>query len=85
MKTAGKFLEYRIKFVKDKKTGQITALVPTLGIADYGDNDSEALKNVRDMITFHIECLIEEGKPIPEEKSNSEGVYLRVKCPARAA
>ena len=82
---AQKYLEYQIKFSKDKATGLIAAEVPSLEIANDGKDKSEALKNIKDMISFHVECLIEEGQNIPQEKSKGEGIYLRIKWPERAA
>jgi hypothetical protein len=39
------------------------------------------------MATFHLDCLIQEGKPVPTEEREEAGFYLRVKlppCPPRA-
>ena len=85
MKISEKYLEYRITFSKDKATGLIVAKVPTLGIADDGKGREEALGNIKKMIAFHLECLFEEGQKIPIEKELGEGIYVRVKHPARAA
>lgn len=78
------YLEYRVKLVKDRETQQVTALVPALGIGDYGKDAQQALRRVQKMIAFHLDCLVEEGSEIPPETSKEEGLYLRVKVSASA-
>ena len=36
-----------------------------MDIADCGVDASVALRSVQEMIAFHLECLILEGKPVP--------------------
>jgi predicted RNase H-like HicB family nuclease len=78
------FYQFRVRLVKDKATGQIVAEVPALDISDYGPDSPEALRRLKQMAAFHLECLVAEGKPIPHEKWAGEGLYLRVRCPASA-
>ena len=61
-------LQYRVEVSKDPETGSVVAEVPALGIADYGADTPEALTNIKAMVAFHLECLQEEGKPIPAEE-----------------
>ena len=61
-------LQYRILVNKDLETGSVVAEVPALGIADQGADVPEALANIKAMVAFHVECLREEGKPIPTDK-----------------
>ncbi len=77
--------EYRVVLVRDTAKNRVVAEIPTLSIADFGADTPEALSRLRDMLAFHLECLQGEGKPIPEESASEEGLYLRVKVPARAA
>jgi len=37
------------------------------------------------MATFHLDCLVQEGKPIPTEEREEAGFYLRVTPPPHAA
>lgn len=78
-------LAYRVLVTKDPQTGQVVAEIPTLQIADFGADVPEALDQLRAMLTFHLECLREEGKPIPAEEGEDEGLYIRVKLPPHAA
>jgi len=80
-----KFFEYRVSVVRDSETGQVVAEIPALQIADHGKDLPEALTHLEEMLRFHLECLQEEGKPIPKELHTEEGFYLRVKLPAHAA
>ena len=73
--------EYKVKLFRDKKTGQVVAELPILEISDYGLDSQEALGRLKRMVEFHLECLVAEGKPIPEEKKAGEGLFLRVKRP----
>ena len=83
--TTQDYLVYRVKLSRDDATGLAVAEVPALGIADDGADSSEALANIQEMAAFHLQCLAEEGEPIPLETHKGEGVYLHVKHPLRAA
>ncbi len=78
-------LAYRVLVTKDPETGSVVAEIPTLQIADFGADVPEALERLRAMLSFHLECLQEEGKPVPSEEADEEGFFLRVKLPAHAA
>jgi len=60
---------YKVFISKDRETGNgkpcFTAYVPKLGIADGGYTVEETLKNVHNLIKFHLDCLIEEREYIP--------------------
>ena len=77
--------EYKVRLTKDKETGQVVAELPALDISDYGLDSQEALGRLKRMVEFHLECLVTEGKPIPEEKKTGEGLFLRVKRPVGTA
>ena len=77
--------QYRVTFKRDPETGQTVAQVPALNIADHGIDTEEALDRLRDMLVFHLECLASEGKPIPRDDGEQEGVYLRVRLPVGAS
>lgn len=72
---------YRVVLSYDSETGQTIAEVPALDIVDCGADASEALSSVQEMIAFHLECLILEGKPVPSEESHEEDLYLQVRLP----
>jgi predicted RNase H-like HicB family nuclease len=77
MKTQKKYiLDFRVIIKPDQRTGSnkpcYVAHCPTLGIADDGDTVEEALKNIRDTIIFHLQCLQEEGKEVPVDHPHEE-------------
>ena len=78
-------LQYRVAVSKDPEIGSVVAEIPMLQIVDFGADVPEALDRIQAKLTFHLECLLEEGKPIPSEGEDQEGLYLRVKLPAHAA
>ncbi len=78
-------VEYRVLVKKDPETGSVVAEIPALQLADYGADVPEALDRLQAMLTFHLDCLREEGKPFPVEREDEEGFYLRVNLPAHAA
>ena len=78
-------LHYQVEFKRDRRTSSVVAAIPALHIADFGVDVPEALDRLQAMATFHLECLIQEGKPIPLDESEEAGLYLRVKLPPHAA
>ena len=78
------FHQFQVIVQRDHKTGQVVAEVPALDIADFGIDSQEALDRLREMLTFHLECLVSEGKPVPLEEPQAEGLYLRVRLPVGA-
>lgn len=69
-----KVLNYRI-IIEPEKVGKkvaYNAYCPALGLADYGYSVDETIKNIRSLIKFHIECLIEDGQEVPTENTNEE-------------
>ena len=69
-----KVLNYRI-IIEPEKQGKKTvynAYCPTLGVADYGDSIDEAIKHIKSLIKFHIECLLREELEVPRENTTAE-------------
>jgi len=67
-------LNYRI-IIEPEKMGRKTvynAYCDTLGLADYGDSIDEAVKNIKSLIKFHIECLLEDKIEVPVENTEEE-------------
>lgn len=49
------------------------AYVPDLpGCAAVGETEEEALRLIREAISFHVEGLKEAGLPVPEQRSRGE-------------
>jgi len=66
-----KTFNYQIIIYPDKTFGSnkpcFTAYCPALEIADSGETIEEALKNIKSLIKFHLECLKEEKFSIPKD------------------
>jgi len=77
--------QYHITLTRDPETGQTVAHVPALGIADYGIDTQEALTSLQEMLAFHVECLASEGRAIPREEHQGDGLYMRVRLPVGAS
>lgn len=54
------------------KEGGYVVYIPALGIATQGETLEEVRAMAQDAVTGRLECLMEEGQPIPEEHVNSE-------------
>jgi predicted RNase H-like HicB family nuclease len=49
--------------------GYVVAEVPSLpGCISQGKSRDEALENVREAISLHVEVLRERGEPVPEDR-----------------
>ena len=78
-------LHYHVVLARDLDTARVVAEIPALQIADFGADVLEALERLQAMATFHLDCLVQEGKAIPTEEREEAGFYLRVKLPPHAA
>jgi predicted RNase H-like HicB family nuclease len=78
-------LNYHVVFTRDPETTSVVAEIPALQLADFGADVPEALERLQAMASFHLDCLVQEGKPIPIEEREEAGFYLRVTPPPDAA
>lgn len=71
-------LNYRIIIEPEKQGKKIAYNVycDTLGLADWGYSVEEAIKNIKSLIKFHIECLLEDGSEVPSENTDKELIML---------
>ena len=64
---------YSVLLVPDPDEGGYSVQVPALpSLHTQGESYDDALRNARDAIAFHLECLEAEGEPIPEESAAPE-------------
>jgi predicted RNase H-like HicB family nuclease len=67
--TVNKINNKRIVFLYPDEDGYIIAEVPSLpGCISQGETRQEALQNIQEAITLHLEVLQERGELIPEDK-----------------
>ena len=70
---------YTILLHPDQEVGGYTVTVPALpGIVTEGDTIEEAIAMARDAIKLHIECLIADGEPVPEEPEHPQALVITV-------
>ena len=71
--------KYSALLVPDPDVGGYTVLVPALpGCITEGDTVEEALANACEAITLHVDSLIADGEPVPDEASPPELVAVEV-------
>jgi predicted RNase H-like HicB family nuclease len=70
----------RLNVVVEKDPeGKWTLTVPALpGYVACGDSEEEVLTLAREGIPFHLECLREEGLPVPEGEGEAKVLTLEV-------
>jgi len=68
------------KVVLEQDTeGKWTLTVPALpGYVACGYSEEEVLALAREGIPFHLECLLEEGRPLPVSEGEAKVVSLEV-------
>jgi predicted RNase H-like HicB family nuclease len=65
-----KVLEYTVILHRDEEYAGYWVEVPALpGCVLQGKSKEEALKNIKEAIELHLECMREDGEEIPSEES----------------
>jgi predicted RNase H-like HicB family nuclease len=65
--------------VEQDPEGKWTLTAPALpGYVACGDTQEEVLALAREGIPFHLECLKEEGLPLPEGKGDAKVLLLEI-------
>ena len=75
----GRHYSYTILLEPDPDEGGYTVTVPALpGIVTQGDTLEEAIAMAKDAIKCHIEGLLADGEPVPEEKEHPQAIIVSV-------
>jgi predicted RNase H-like HicB family nuclease len=65
--------------VEQDPEGKWTRTVPALpGYVALGESEGEVLSLAREGVPFHLACLREEGRPVPEAEGEAKVVSLEV-------
>jgi len=65
--------------IEQDAQGKWTLTAPALpGYVACGDTEAEVLCLAREGIPFHLECLRDEGRPVPEAEGEAKVVKLEV-------
>lgn len=79
---------YTVIVEKQKRLGTnkycYMAFVPLLGIATEADTLEKAEKEIKSLIKFHLECLVEEKEIVPVEKEPAYITRSEVVLPSGA-
>ncbi|MBI4317062.1 MAG: type II toxin-antitoxin system HicB family antitoxin [Chloroflexi bacterium] len=71
--------QYTIVLEPDPQEGGYTVTVPALpGVITQGETIEEAIAMARDAIKLHIEGLIADGEPVPEEDEHPQAITIRI-------
>lgn len=71
--------QYTIFLHPDPEEGGYSVTVPALpGCLTQGDSIEEAIAMAREAISLHLEGLIAEGLPIPEEQEHPQAITVTV-------
>ncbi|MBI3979162.1 MAG: type II toxin-antitoxin system HicB family antitoxin [Chloroflexi bacterium] len=70
---------YTILLRPDPEEGGFWVSVPALpGCYSQGDTLEEAITHAREAISLHVEGLIAEGLPVPEETAHPQAIAIDV-------
>ncbi len=70
---------YTILLYPDEEEGGYTVLVPALpGVVTQGETLEEAMAMAKEAIGLHIEGLIADGEPVPQEDAPPETAVITV-------
>ncbi|HJT55658.1 MAG TPA: type II toxin-antitoxin system HicB family antitoxin [Ktedonobacteraceae bacterium] len=71
--------EYTIILQPDTDEGGYTVTVPALpGCVTQGETIEEAIAMAKDAIRLHVEALIAEGQPVPQEHEHPQAIVINV-------
>jgi predicted RNase H-like HicB family nuclease len=70
---------YTVLLEPDAESGTWTVTVPALpGVVTQGDRIEDAIAQAREAIQAHIEGLLADGEPVPDERERPQMVTVRV-------
>ncbi len=70
---------YTIILHPDAEEGGYTVTVPALpGCVTQGETLEEAIAMAKDAIRLHIETLLEEGEPVPDEHEHPQAIVISI-------
>ncbi len=70
---------YTIILHPDPEEGGYTVTVPALpGCVTQGETLEEAITMAKDAIRLHIDSLIADGEPVPEEHEHPQAIMINV-------
>jgi antitoxin HicB len=78
--------QYAIILHPDPEHGSYGVTVPALpGCVTQGDTIEDAIAMAKEAISLHIEGLMADGEPVPEETEHPQALTISVTAPADVA
>lgn len=76
---SGREYSYTIILDPDSEEGGYTVTVPALpGVVTQRDTLEDAIAMAKEAIQCHIEGLLADGEPVPEERERPQAITIRV-------
>src|SRR5258707_14464539 len=76
--------QYTIILHPDPDEGGYTVTVPALpGCVTQGETLEEAIAMAKDAVRLHVEALMSEGEPVPEEHEHAQALIITVAASLR--
>jgi predicted RNase H-like HicB family nuclease len=69
---------YTVIYEHDPETGDICASVPALDLGSHGGTLEEARAMIREALALHLEGLLEENMPIPQDVQTVERITVEI-------
>jgi antitoxin HicB len=71
--------QYTVLLHPDAEEGGYTVTVPALpGCVTQGETLEEAIAMAKDALRLHVESLIADGEPVPEERKHPQAIIISV-------
>lgn len=75
--------QYTIILHPDTEQGVYGVTVPALpGCVTQGDRIEDAISLAKEAISLHIEAMLADGEPVPEEREHPQALTISVAVPA---
>lgn len=76
---------YTIILHPDTEQGTYGVTVPALpGCVTQGDSIEDAISMAKEAISLHLEGMLADGEPVPEESEHPQALTITVAAPAGA-
>lgn len=75
--------KYTIVLYPEPEEGGYSVVVPALpGCFTQGETVEECIERAKEAIALHIEGLIADGEPVPEDEEGAQVIHITIDAPA---
>ncbi|MCX6020508.1 MAG: type II toxin-antitoxin system HicB family antitoxin [Chloroflexi bacterium] len=76
MTSMARVLRYRFGVRVDADGDALHGWAPALpGMHTFGDTEEETLANLREAVQVHVECLLMDGEPVPDDPDAASSLH----------